>query len=118
MALIDTKPKLDLQPMAMRYNEGKSQLSYILSADYAIEGAVAVMENGANKYERNNWKKGFPSEKLTDSLLRHLMKFLNGEEFDEESGLPHIDHVLCNALFLSYHYNGRKDAAETKQKEG
>lgn len=97
---------------ALRYNEGKPQLSYILDANYAIEGICKVMEFGATKYERNNWKKGFPKEKLADSLLRHLTKFLNGEELDEESGLPHVDHIGCNALFLAQHFNGRKPTSE------
>lgn len=98
----------EVKELAMRFNQGKPQLSYILSAGYAIEGAAAVMENGAKKYARDNWKKSFPKEQLIDSMVRHLTKFMNGEELDDESGLPHVDHVLCNALFLAYHYNGRK----------
>lgn len=94
---------------AMRKNEGKPELSYILEADYAIKGVCEVLAFGAEKYDRGNYKKGFPKEKLADSLLRHLTSFLNGEELDQESGLHHTDHVLANALFLAYHYNGRKD---------
>ena len=100
------------KPQSLRYNEGKAELSYILDADYAIEGACEVMSFGATKYDRNNWKKGFPKEKLMDSLLRHAIKFQNGEELDEESGLPHVDHLLCNAIFLAYHFNGRKSEDE------
>lgn len=94
---------------ALRYNDGKPELSYILEADYAIEGVCDVLAFGAKKYDRGNYKKGFPKEKLVDSLLRHLTKFLNGEEYDEESGLHHTDHITANALFLAWHYNGRKN---------
>jgi hypothetical protein len=93
---------------AMRYNEGKPQLSYVMSARYALEGAAKVLEMGGLKYERDNWKKSFPKEALIDSMSRHITKFMDGEELDEESGLPHVDHILCNAIFLSYHFNGRK----------
>lgn len=93
---------------AMRKNEGKVELSYILEADHAIKGVCEVLAFGAEKYDRGNYKKGFPKEKLADSLLRHLTSFLNGEELDTESGLHHTDHVLANALFLAYHYNGKK----------
>ena len=94
---------------ALRYNEGKPELSYVLDADYAIEGLCEVLAFGAEKYDRSNYKKGFPKEMLVDSLLRHLTKFMNGEELDEESGLHHTDHVLANAVFLSYHFNRKKE---------
>ena len=96
------------EEQAMRFNTGKPQLSYVISARYAIEGAAAVMEAGAHKYARDNWKKGMDAEAIIDCMVRHLSKFLDGEELDDETGLPHVDHVLCNAIFLSYHHNKRK----------
>ncbi len=98
---------------ALRYNEGKPQMSYPLSARYALEGVAKVMEYGAIKYNRNNWKKGLDLETTLDSLLRHVVKLLDGEFYDEESGLPHLDHISTNALFAAYHHNGRKTIAET-----
>lgn len=94
---------------ALRYNTGKPELSFILEADYAIEGVCEVLKFGSIKYDRSNYKKGFPKEQLIDSLLRHLTKYINGEELDGESHLHHLDHVLANSIFLSYHYNGKKD---------
>lgn len=90
---------------SLRYNKGKRQLSYLLDAIPALDGMVKVMEFGAEKYDRNNWQKGFVKEELIDSLLRHLAAFYQGEDIDPESGRPHVDHVLCNAMFLAYHYN-------------
>lgn len=104
--------------LSLRYNEGKCQLSYMLDANYAMEGMCEVLRFGAQKYERNNWKKGFDFEGLADSLLRHLAAHQNGEMYDPESGLPHVDHVLCNAMFMAYHFNGRKDLDEPKFKPG
>lgn len=95
---------------AMRFNSGKPQLSYILSCDVAMVGLTRVMEFGAQKYARDNWKQGLDPTEIQDSLLRHLMAYHNGEvldlnEFGEadkgHSGLPHIDHILFNAMALS-----------------
>ncbi len=86
---------------AMRFNDGKPQLSYMLSCDVAMTGLVRVMEFGAIKYARDNWKKGLDPQEIQDSLLRHLMAYNNGEVLDPESGLPHIDHVQFNAMALA-----------------
>lgn len=84
-----------------RYNVGKVPLSYIIQFPNAINGVSVVADFGARKYARNNWKKGLPYTPTIDALLRHLTKFINGEDIDEESGLPHVDHVAWNALALS-----------------
>ena len=84
-----------------RHNSGKAQLSYMLDADIAMKGMSNVFEFGAQKYDRNNWKKGLDTNEIMDSLLRHLISYANGEVLDPESGLPHIDHVTCNAVFLA-----------------
>jgi len=93
----------NMTEQALRYNTGKAELSYILDAMPALKDMVAVMESGAGKYSRNNWMRGFPREKLLDSLLRHVDAFYSGEDLDPESGLPHVGHILCNAMFLGYH---------------
>ena len=86
-----------------RNNAGKPKIHFVLEAKEALEGASRVLEYGAENYARGNWKKGLNVTQTIDSLARHLMAYLNGEDNDEESGLPHVDHVLTNALFLATH---------------
>lgn len=106
-----------VQGLAMRHNTGKPELSYVLDVMPALEDMVAVLEFGAKKYARNNWKKGFPKDKLLDSLLRHVTAFYNGEDIDPESGLPHVGHILCNAAFLGYHFGSNSEYWEKRNEE-
>jgi hypothetical protein len=76
---------------ALRYNMGKLEWSLV---DFdSLEGLVKVLEYGCHKYARNNWKKGMPVTKVSESLMRHLFAFLRGEDVDPESGCRHISHV-------------------------
>lgn len=69
----------------------------------AVEAVAKVLGFGAQKYEPDGWKEVPDAvNRYNSALLRHLVEIQKGEEIDPESGLPHIDHVACNALFLSY----------------
>lgn len=92
-----------------RHNSGKPQLSYNLLGREVSEGEASVWEFGATKYKRGNWLKGAPFTQAVDSLLRHATKFLNGEDLDGETGLPHVDHIVCCAKILSNSYHTRRD---------
>lgn len=63
--------------------------------------AVArVREYGCAKYhDPDNWRRVEP-KRYRDALYRHWLAYLDGEELDPESGLPHLWHVACNIAFL------------------
>jgi hypothetical protein len=86
----------------LRKNEGKLRMDLV--PESAINGIAKVLTFGAEKYAPNNWRLGMPWSKVTSSLKRHLAAIDRGEDFDEESKLMHIDHVLCNAAFLKEYY--------------
>lgn len=66
----------------------------------AFESTVRVLEFGAKKYAKGNWAKGMPWSVCFTCTMSHLSKAWQGEEKDEESGLPHLAHAMCNIVFL------------------
>lgn len=64
------------------------------------EAIARVMTYGLKKYEPRNWEKGLPWSEIVGSLRRHLNAFLQGEQLDSESGLPHVWHLHANSAML------------------
>lgn len=83
----------------LRHNNGKPR--YDLIHPVAERGLVDVLTKALDKYPEFNWERGMSWRTVVASLKRHLAAFEMGEEYDEESGLLHIDHVQANAHFLS-----------------
>ena len=79
-----------------------------------ILGLAAVLTFGAKKYEAHNWKKMTASDipRVKDSLLRHTLAYLGGEQLDPESDLPHLHHMTCNIMFLDYFDRKESDATQ------
>lgn len=67
-----------------------------------LREVARVYHMGAQKYERDNWRKGYDWSLSFDSLLRHAESFWSGEDFDSESGLPHLAHTVFHCLTLLY----------------
>lgn len=94
------RKKAEGEAEAMRFNDGKVEWSLV---DFkSIEPMVRVLEYGSEKYSKDNWKKGMDVTKMMESLLRHSFSFLSGETEDQESGISHIGHVMCNAMFIQW----------------
>jgi hypothetical protein len=92
---------------ADRYNSGKERWSLV---DYeALKPMVHVLAFGAKKYSDDNWRKGLKTKEVCESLLRHITAYLSGQDNDQESGLPEVGHILCNAMFLSHMHLFRPD---------
>lgn len=65
-----------------------------------------VLGAGARKYDDHNWKRGLPMTETAASLERHLLAWKAGEDFDEDSGCPHMAHVAWNALAIEFFRRG------------
>ena len=98
---------------ATKYDNDKPPLSLLSRS--ALEGCAKVLGFGAEKYAAHNWRQGMEWSRVISSLLRHTMAFNEGEDIDPESGLPHVYHMMCNAMFLADYYTnniGKDDRYE------
>lgn len=70
------------------------------SVFFGISRALAY---GADKYGKQNWAdERAPFSVYYAALLRHLLKWFDGEDIDPESGVSHLDHVGANYAILSH----------------
>lgn len=86
---------------AARFNSGK--VDYTLIPLNLLEGEARVWMKGAEKYGRDNWKKGMPWSAVFASTLRHLIALIGGEDIDPESGEFHESHIQCNMRMIQYY---------------
>lgn len=59
-----------------------------------------VFAFGAAQYGDRNWEEGFSWSRCIGAIWRHLMKWCVGEDYDDESKLNHLAHVVANCFFL------------------
>lgn len=89
----------------LRYDDNKERVD-LIPPDAMLElGRVYMV--GARKYSERNWEKGMPWSKMVGPMLRHLFKFLMGEDIDPEDGQLHVAKIAWNAIGLLT-YNLRK----------
>ena len=75
---------------------------YNLIPANAIDELAKVLTFGAEKYAPNSWQ-DVPDgmERYRAALLRHAFAIQRGEIYDQETGLPHSAHIMCNAAFIT-----------------
>lgn len=86
----------------MKYDAGKPRMELLVQGcPNALEQVGTVLTFGAKKYAAHSWQT-VPGgdDRYLAALLRHLTAIGKGEQTDPESGLSHLAHVACNALFI------------------
>lgn len=82
-----------------KYDTGKPD--YTLLPWDAVEEIVKVLDFGARKYARDNWKHVEGAEtRYLAAALRHITAHARGEKDDPETGVSHLAHAGCCILFL------------------
>ena len=100
----------------IKNDKGKPKLTLVPRE--ALEAVVEVIEYGAKKYSAGNWNRVEP-QRFLDALARHLYAMQdvdeNGREYinlakkDDESGIEHLYHLLCNAVYAAALYKRNQE---------
>ncbi len=78
-------------------DDGKSRLDLVVPGWLWAVGQV--LAHGATKYGVRNWQHVEP-ERYHAAAMRHLLAYMSGETNDQETGLHHMAHLACSAMFL------------------
>jgi hypothetical protein len=103
------KPEeVSFKPVA---EDGKLKPSLASIPARVLEGIANVLGFGGSKYYFGKWlKEPTSSFKRVDSALRHINKWLQGIDNDEESNLHHLDHAITQLIMArEYIYRGFED---------
>jgi hypothetical protein len=82
----------------IKANVGKPRMSLI--PNQALTEVARVFTMGEAKYSSNNWRKGMPWSWNIDAALRHIGKFNDGIDLDDESKLSHLAHAITDLMFV------------------
>ena len=72
--------------------QSKAQYAFHLIDTEAILRLAEVLQHGASRYARDNWRK-IPAEEHFNHALIHWYAFLQGDQTDD-----HLGHFFCRAM--------------------
>lgn len=98
-------PNATIAKLEEKTNEGgikndQDKVRLELISPEALLQLGKVLTHGARKYESHNWRKGISYSRILGAILRHVVAYLGGESKDQETGLSHIAHAMCECMFL------------------
>ena len=96
------KQELERKKSSEFVKDDEGKLQYSLLPKDGLEEIVKVLQYGAKKYGRDNWKLCNDKNRYIDALYRHLEAYRAGEMLDKDTNLHHLAHLACNAIFLLY----------------
>lgn len=83
-----------------KFDNGKEPI-HLIPVEHIL-GTARALKMGVKKYGKWNYREGIEYTRLLDSLMRHTLAFLNGEDNDPESGLSHTYHIGANIAMLEW----------------
>ena len=86
---------------SLKYDSDKPAMQYVPGE--AMEAMGQAFSYGARKYSPNNYKEtGLEISRCIGAALRHIYKFNDGIDSDQESGLNHLGHAMAAIAMAIY----------------
>lgn len=77
----------------------KPPLEYLVTS--VLPDEAKVLKLGADKYGVRSWRvEKIWASTYEGAMLRHLLAWIEGEDLDPESGLPHLAHLRANCAVV------------------
>lgn len=87
--------------------ETEGKLDYELDWEFIQQMAERMSQN-KGKYKPYNWKKLIDVEKLKQSLFRHTMEIMKGNDSDDGRTMGHYESLALNAMMICYQLKNNK----------
>jgi len=92
----DSGERTEFETGAVRdLHEGKGRFDLLPMC--VLQRLAIHYEKGAKKYAERNWEKGIPAHSFADSALRHMVRYLDGQN-DED----HLIAAIWNLCGLAW----------------
>lgn len=104
--VVDNSPRIqssDLNGKPAKNDRKDHKLRWELLPMAEIEDLVKVYTFGALKYAPDSWQE-LPDglKRYSAAALRHMCEFSKGTPLDSETHLPHLAHLVWNAVAMLY----------------
>lgn len=117
---VDPKP-LDSVIVDPKQEAGSKKLAFDTVPLSALVNLAAGCGNGAAKYGKMNWLeagKKLKASTYLNAVLRHYILYLAGQDNAEDSGICHLDHIICGlSVMRDAEINGNLVDDRTKLSE-
>jgi hypothetical protein len=81
-------------------HKGVKEARFDLIPQDALWMVARVFGKGAAKYAERNWERGLKYSSIAGARDRHNALFAAGQDYDEESNLPHLAHAAWHGLVM------------------
>lgn len=105
-ALVEPDKEVRITDPTTGGQKGQKQEQYSMIPVDPLAEVARVYGYGAQKYDRDNWRKGYAWSLSIDALMRHIEQFRRGESMDTESGRQHLAHAAFH-LFTLMEYDSK-----------
>lgn len=79
-------------------DKGKARLD--LLPPVALYSMSEAFTFGVDKHGEDSWRRGISLRQRFGSALRHLFKWMMGQDYDEESGVHHLGCAMANLAMI------------------